>query len=90
MEKGKYIYRELHTRDGEREYEHKGLEVFQEEKTAEEVEKYLDDYCSDFWGENTGEERTGQYWFFGEIITRVNGWEFITEEEYNILRKFMV
>lgn len=90
MTKGKYIYRELHTRDGEREYYHKGLEVFPEEKTVEEVEKYLDEFCSEFWGETDGEERSGEYWFFGEIITRVNGWEFITEEEYNVLKKFMV
>lgn len=90
MLKGKIIYRELRTRDGERQYDHKGLHRFDEEQTVEQVDKFLDDYCSDFWGENTGMEGEGQYWFFGEIITQVYTWRFITEEQYEVLRDFMV
>jgi hypothetical protein len=90
MSKGQFIYRVFETRDGEREYSHKSVHDFQEEKTTEEVNKFLDEECSTFWGENTGEERPGEYWFFNEIITRVYTWEFITEEEYNVLRKYII
>lgn len=89
MTKGKFIYRELRTQDGYRRYEHKGLHRFEEEKTTEEVSKFLDEYCRDFWGEPSGEERPGEYWFFGEIITSVGNWRFITEEQYNVLIDFM-
>ena len=87
--KGKYIYRTLETRDGEREYTHKSVHQFSNPVTHEEVNEFLEELVQTFWGENSGKESDGAYWFFGEIITSIGDWEFITEEEFNILKRFI-
>lgn len=87
---GKYIYRTLETRDGEREYTHKSIHQFDEPLSENEVNEFLEDLVQTFWGENnTGKESEGAYWFFGEIITSIGVWEFITEEEFNVLKRFI-
>jgi len=85
----KYIYSELKTRDGERVYEHKSLHTFDNDNiTHEEVDEFLDDYVSEFWGESDGKEDY-YYWFFGEIVSWVYNWNFISEKEYKVLKKFL-
>jgi hypothetical protein len=79
-----YIYRELETRDGEREYEHKGVH---ELPNGTDVAEFLDDYCKDFWGE--GKVIDGDYWFFGEIITKVYRYESISKAEYDVLKNYI-
>lgn len=89
MEKGRYVFRILKTRDGEREYYHKGLHRFDEEVTKEQAEEFLEDYTQNFWWGEEGEKEDYYYWFFGEIVTWLYNWKFVTEEEFNVLSKFI-
>lgn len=80
----KYIYRELETREGERTYQHKGVEVLEDDTN---VEEYLNDMVLNFWGE--GDIIDDEVWFFGEIIVSLNDWQEISKEEYDILNKYI-
>jgi hypothetical protein len=92
MEQGQYVFRVLKTRDGEREYYHKGLHDLGEVQTKEQVDEFLDEFTKNFWFGDEGEkdETSGDgYWFFWEIITSLYDWKFVTEEEFNILKQYI-
>lgn len=81
-----YIYRILETIeiDGERTYVHIAVHKLDDDVNPEE---FLQDLVEEFWGES--ETIDGDVWFFGEIITRVYSWSFITKKEFNVLNKFI-
>ena len=82
----KYIYRAFHTRDGEREYYHKGVHVIDQDQDTKE---FVYELCMNFWSDRGDEEKECSWWFMGEIITSVYDYKEITKEEYNILNRFL-
>jgi hypothetical protein len=81
----KYIYREFNTRDGEREYTHNAVHRLDDD---DDVNEFLENLVVDFWGKGEKDEQ-GNNWFWGEIITNIGKWDYITKKEYKTLNKFI-
>ena len=81
-----YIYRELKTREGEREYYHKGVHELPE---GTDPNEFVEEYLKNFWGLEGEEEDGGYYFFGGEIHTSVYNVTVISKEEYDVLNKFI-
>lgn len=76
----------LMERNGDYEYIHKNIaEIKDEEMTAIEV---VENYAKTFYMSNPEKCDNGYYFFGGEVFVGVNSWAFISEEEYNILKKY--
>jgi len=82
----KYIYRELKTRDGEREYYHKGVHEIGADVTPLD---FVNNLAANFWEEDMEEEDGGYYHISGEVFVQAYKAEEISKAEYENLKKFL-
>lgn len=81
----KYIFLQLKTRDGEREYYHLSVHAVDNAVTLDD---FAEDYLKDFWGEGE-KDGDGYYFHGGEIYTEVSRVEEIGTLEYQNLKEYL-
>lgn len=84
--KSKYVFLHLETRDGEREYDHKGVHKLPKDTS---IIAWADDYCSDFWMGGSEKDGDGYYFHGGEIFTQVQSVQEIPKKHYDILKQYL-
>jgi hypothetical protein len=87
-EKTKYIFIELKERNGEYEYRHKIIHELLDNK-LKTAKLFVKNYLKEFYGGKPMKEDDGYYFHGGEVFVRIYTWNFISQEEYNTLRKFL-
>lgn len=80
----KYYYRALKTIDGEREYYHKGVVELEDNIGAD---KWLEDYCKDFWGDDGEWNKEDGYADFLDIHCYPERIYEISKDDYETLKK---
>lgn len=84
----KYYFYNIFERNGNYEYNHKGVEILdKEDDAAVYFENKTKNYYSEGELEVVGKHR--YYWHFGELVTRLDDFKEVTEEEYKTLSKFI-
>jgi hypothetical protein len=83
-----YVFLTLRERNGEYEYYHRSVHHLQNirENTADKIAK---NYLKDFYGGEPEKKDGGYYFHGGEVFVRIDGLEFIGENEYKVLRKYL-
>lgn len=84
--KEKLIHLCLEVRDGEREYHCHNVHSIPLEKTLEE---FSNDYAKSFYSSEAYEEDGGYYHFGGEVHVSVHSYKEITQEEFDVLKRFL-
>ena len=51
--------------------------------------KFTENYVKEFYVGNAEKEDGGYYFHGGEVFVKVYSWSFISENEYNILKKYL-
>lgn len=85
----KYIFLNLTTKDGEREYSHETVHELPKDK---DPNVWADEYCSEFWGVEPGEKEEGSDWYEfdgGAVMTKVKEVKEISVTDYNVLKKYL-
>lgn len=84
----KYLLLRLEERNGEYEYIHRSVHILPDSKT-ETVNRIVDNYTKNLYGGNADPEDKGFYFQGGEVFVKVDSWEFISEEEFGVLKKYL-
>ncbi len=78
----------LEEKNGEYEYLHRSVHILPDGRIAT-ANRFAKNYAKEFYGGKAESEDGGYSFHGGEIFVRVNFWQFINEEDYNILRKYL-
>ena len=78
----------LQERNGEYEYLHRSVHEIPDGREGT-AEKFSKNYAKNFYGGKANKEDGGYYFYGGEIHVRVNFWQFITEEDYCVFKKYL-
>jgi hypothetical protein len=79
----KHLFIHLKVQDGERVHDHKVLHTTNAENLAFAAERYVASY----WG--YGEHDGDWWWFNGEIAATLETYSELTEQEFEILNRFL-
>jgi len=79
-----YVYN-IEERNGEYEYNHKGVVQLGENDDPDE---WLEDYTSDFYG-GGGDKEEDYYWFNGEIICWAGMMREISKDEFDVVKRYI-
>ena len=83
-----YLFLQLEERNGEYEYRHHSVHELDDNKKSS-AEKFVKKYLKEFYGGESDKEDDGYYFYNGEIFVRINSWDFISEIEYNVLKRYL-
>ena len=84
----KFLLLCLEERNGEYEYLHRSVHELPDSRTTT-ANRFVKEYAKEFYGGETKFEDGGYSFHNGEIFVKVNSWQVINEEDYNILRKYI-
>ncbi len=85
----KYIFITLEERNGEYEYIHKFITEIKDKRKAT-ANKVAEDYARNFYDITRRIKADDGYYFYGgEVFVRLYSWDFLSEEEYKVFRKYM-
>jgi hypothetical protein len=85
--KKKYLFVSLHIQNGE--YEHYSNSVHVVDETTDS-EKFAEDHAGiNFYGSENYKEDNAYYYFGGSIAVSVNDFREISEEDFNVLSRFL-
>lgn len=83
---GKKVFFTLEERNGEYEYTHKILTVIPK---GRKIEATLKKYVKTFYSELSWSDGDTHFFNGGEVAVRLESWNVITEEEFQILKKYI-
>ena len=84
----KYLMLRLEERNGEYEYLHRSIHLLPDNKD-ETVDTIAKNYAKEFYCSVAEEEAGGYYFFGGEVFVKIDSWDFINEEEFKVLAKYL-
>lgn len=84
----KFLLLCLEERNGEYEYLHRSVHVLPDNRSAT-ANRLARNYAKGFYGGKAESEDGGYYFHGGEVFVGVNSWQFINEEDYNTLKKYL-
>lgn len=84
----KFLLLCLEERNGEYEYLHRSVHELPDNRSAT-ANRFARNYVKEFYGEKSNHKDGGYYFNNGEVFVGVNSWQFINEEDYNILSKYL-
>ena len=84
----KYIYLLLKERNGEYEYSHPSVHELSDTKKIT-AEKFTKKYLREFYAGSSKHADEGYYFYDGEVFVKLYTWNFVSAEEYNILREYL-
>ncbi|MBK8981328.1 MAG: hypothetical protein IPM38_03145 [Ignavibacteria bacterium] len=84
----KYLLLRLEERNGEYEYIHRSVHALADGEAAT-VNRLVNNYTKNFYGGKADPEDNGFYFQGGEVFVRVSSWEFVSEEEFGVLKKYL-
>ncbi len=84
----KFLLLCLEERNGEYEYLHRSVHKLPDSRITT-VKRFVKKYAKEFYGGKTESADGGYYFHNGELFVKVNSWQFINEEAYNILRNYI-
>jgi len=84
----KFLLLYLEEINGEYEYLHRSIHELPDNRITT-VERFVKKYAKGFYGGKTESADGGYYFHNGQLFVKVNSWQFINEEDYNILRKYI-
>lgn len=84
----KYILLRLEERNGEYEYIHRSVHRLSDGRKAT-ADRFAKNYAKDFYGVKSDPQDGGYYFNGGEVFVEVNSWDFISEEDFNLLNKYL-
>lgn len=84
----KYLSLRLFERNGEYEYIHRSVHRLADGRktTAERTAK---NYAKEFYGGKADHDDGGYHFFGGEVFVKVYSLDLISEEEFNVLAKYL-
>ncbi len=86
--KNKYLLLRLEERNGEYEYSHRSIHRLPDNRKAT-TDRYAKNYAKEFYGGKADPQDGGYYFIGGEVFVDVNSWDFISEEGFNLLNKYL-
>ena len=86
--KNKYLSLRLYERNGEYEYIHRSVHRLPDGRKAT-AERTAKNYAREFYGGKADPQDGGFYFNGGEVFVKVNSWDFISEEDFNVLAKYL-
>lgn len=84
----KFLLLCLEERNGEYEYLHRSIHILSNCRITT-VNRLVENYAKKFYGGKAESEDGGYYFYGGEIFVKVNSWQFISEEHFNILTQYI-
>lgn len=84
----KFLLLCLEERNGEYEYSHRSVHTLPNSRITT-ANRLVKNYAKGFYGGKAESEDGGYYFHGGEVFVRISFWQFINEEHYNILRKYL-
>lgn len=83
----KYIYLCLKERNGEYEYSHKSVHELPDNRLAT-AKRFANNWLMQFYGGKPEFEDGGYYFHGGEVYVEIESWQFINQEEFQIVKKY--
>lgn len=84
----KYLLLCLKERNGAYEYLHRSVHELTNSRVVT-ANRFAENYAKRFYGDNVESEDEGHYFFGGEVFVTVDWWQFVSEQDFNILTHYL-
>ena len=84
----KFIFIVLKERNGEYDYLHRSIHELSDDK-RKTAKQFVQNYLKGFYGGDAEAGDGGYYFFNGEVFVEESSWSFVSEEIFNVLKRYL-